>query len=78
MLLVPGGDKFNSRGQRPRSWAKSRSTLLQGLYFTGPMQPLQGWSKGVGHPWALPTAIEFVPSGDDVRLTQPLARWPKN
>ena len=30
------------------------------------MQPLQGWSNGCWHPGAVPPAIEFVPSGDEI------------
>jgi hypothetical protein len=27
---------------------------------------LQGWSDGVAIRWAVPTAIEFVPFGDEI------------
>ena len=39
---------------------------LQGLHNPNEMHPLQGWSSIRSLPWAVPTAIEFVPFGDEI------------
>jgi hypothetical protein len=39
---------------------------LQGLHNPNEMQPLQGWWSIQSLPCAVPTAIEFVPFGDEI------------
>ena len=61
--LVPGGDKFNSRGQRPRVTDTLRRTL-KGLHNPSEMQPLQGWpSNSILYRGRCPRLLNLSPPG---------------
>jgi hypothetical protein len=65
MSLFPEGDKFNSRGHRPRM-TTTLDQPCKGLNNPNEMQPLQGWSSIRSLPGAMPPAIEFVPFADEI------------
>jgi len=65
--IVPAGDGFISRGQRPRIEGENASPTLKGSnnFMTRELRPLQGRSTFVEFdPVALPPAIQFVRCAD--------------
>jgi len=61
---VPGGDKFNSRGQRPRERSKSRTNPVKGCTSLGLFNPLHRVGRMVvGIQGRCPRLLNLSPPG---------------